>query len=189
MIDRARQGDQNAIALICQVRDNAKKGLPRAVKAFRALMHYAKTHPVTEKVSYVGAESHAEEIEDLANDVITSFGSDYVTAATEKLPELFSISVPMAVYATVNGPSLLPGDGNLFESVRKALAPESDKAFMFGYKYGPKAISTVPADLHDAFLLGHVLGTARRIQAVRLPDMPIGVLAPKTGVELGEEWN
>ena len=60
---------------------------------------------------------------------------------------------------------------------------------MFGYKYGPKAISTVPADLRDAFLLGHVLGTARRIQAVRLPDMPIGVLAPKTGVELGEEWN
>lgn len=189
LIDRARQGDQNAIALICQVRDNAKKGLPRAIKAYKAMMRYAKTHPVKAKVSYVGAESQSEEIEELANDIITSFGTDYVTAVTDKLPDLFSVSVPMAIYAAVNGPSLLPGDGDLFLSVRKALTPESDKAFMVGYKYGTKALSSVPGDLRDAFLLGHVLGTARRIQAVRLPDMPISVLAPKTGFELGEEWN
>lgn len=47
VVNRARSGDQNAMALIAMVRDNAKKGHPKAQESFALLSEYVRTHPVS----------------------------------------------------------------------------------------------------------------------------------------------
>lgn len=46
VVNRARAGDQNAMALIALIRDNAARGNARARISMNLLMHYIKTHPV-----------------------------------------------------------------------------------------------------------------------------------------------
>lgn len=41
-VERAREGDQNAVAILCMVRRNAQKGDPVARSAYAKMMHYAK---------------------------------------------------------------------------------------------------------------------------------------------------
>lgn len=46
VVRRARNGDQNAMALIALVRDNAKQGHGKAQETFALLQEYVRTHPV-----------------------------------------------------------------------------------------------------------------------------------------------
>jgi len=52
VVRRARNGDQNAMALIALVRDNAKTGHPKAQETFTLLQEYIRTNPVGGVASY-----------------------------------------------------------------------------------------------------------------------------------------
>lgn len=184
LVDRARQGDQNAIALICQVRDNAQKKNPRAVKSFKALMKYVKQNPVTKTWSFGEETANLAELDSIAHGL---FGGDepYEQVIIEKVPELAAGSVNKAIVTLANGPSLMPEEGR-FQAVTDSLSEQDKEAFMMGYKHGVKELESIPIRLQCPFLLGHILGTARRIQAIRLPDVPVSVLSPQVGAELGE---
>lgn len=189
LVERARVGDQNAIALICQVRDNAKKGHPRAKQGYKALQVYIENHPVVSQSS-IGEELADEaEVCIIAEDVHNAtFEGDYVEVVREMVPELASKSIPKAIVALANGPSLLKRDGSTYiTEVYDSLSDLEKTMFERGYKQGVSELASIPSGLQCAFLLGHILGTARAIQAVRLPGVPIRVLAPQTGSELGEE--
>jgi hypothetical protein len=188
LVERARQGDQNAIALICQVRDNAKKGLPRAKQAVVALGRYIERNPVDSQGSMGEELAEEAETDALAEDVLDCcFEGDYVEVVRELVPDLATKSIPKAIVALANGPSLLPADGAThITDVRDSLTDAEKKAFAKGYRQGMRELDDVPTGLQCAFLLGHILGTARRIQAVRLPGVPVSVLSPSAGFELGE---
>ncbi len=182
LVERARLGDQNAMALMKQIGENAKKKQPRALKAYSALMVYIKANPVTKEMTF-GEEVESDNI---ADDIHTAFGAeDYCEVVFSKVPDLALRNINKAIVCLANGPSLLPDDEH-FKTVRESLSPEDEKAFMLGYKHGVKELDDVPEQFHCPFLLGHVLGTARRIQAVRLPKVPVSVLSPQVGMELGE---
>lgn len=55
LVERARQGDQNAMAIIALVRDNAKLGQPRAKASAQFLQEYIAAHPVAD----IGHEASA----------------------------------------------------------------------------------------------------------------------------------
>lgn len=181
-------GDQNAIALICQVRDNAKKGNQRAQQGMKALQLYIENNPVVSQGSMGEEMAHEAETNVLARDVCNAaFEGDYVEVVRELVPDLASQSVPKAVVALANGPSLLNRDGSTYISdVYNTLSEAEKKVFAVGYRHGISELASIPSGLHCAFILGHILGTARAIQAVRLPRVPVSVLAPQTGFELGE---
>ncbi len=197
LVDRTRQGDQNAEALICQIRDTARKGNVKAKKALQALEEYVQKHPIEAHISF-GEESQMGvevDFEDerkcdvcahafyhaLAND------GDYVKVVRTKIPPLVVLSVNKAITSLANGPSLLAGrHGNLIAEVRESFTEEEQLAFADGIKHGITELASVRPDLQAAFLFGHVLGTARAYQAVRLPHTPLRVLGPQVGAEFGE---
>lgn len=188
LVERARMGDQNAIALICQVRDNAKRGNSRAQQGFKALQLYVENNPVASQGT-MGEEIAGEvEANQLARQVCNAaFEGEYVEVVRELVPNLASQSVEKAIVALANGPSLLPRDESTYISdVYNTLSQPEKKMFAVGYRHGISELASIPSSLQCAFLLGHILGTARAIQAVRLPRVPISVLDPQTGFELGE---
>jgi hypothetical protein len=96
----------------------------------------------------------------------------------------------------VHGPTLLMVDGEsnpIVDAVRGALvAPHLVRAFDQGncYSNNPQQISYLTeymnAEEKKAFQLGMTLGTARRLQAVANPTVPLAVLCSDTAWELGE---
>lgn len=188
LVERARMGDQNAIALICQVRDNAKKGVPRAKAGMSALVKYIQANPVVSQ-NTMGEEIENEvEANQLARKVCNAcFEGDYVEVVREVVPDLASQSVPKAIVAIANGPSLLERDESThILDVYKTLSKPEKAMFKNGFRHGISEMARIPGSLKCAFLLGHIFGTAHAIQAVRLPRVPVSVLSPQTGFELGE---
>lgn len=187
LVERARAGDQNALAMICEIRDRAKAGNPRAKKSFQALEHFIKQNPFTQKPHF-GQES--VEVDLLCQDVQSCFAgeADYVETVTTKMPEIASLNVNKAVVTLANGPNLLPENGlSKVKEVSDALGDEDKQAaFKQGYQHGMRELDGVPEHLREAFILGHLFGTARRIQAVRIPGVPVSILSPGFGLELGE---
>ncbi len=68
VVRRARNGDQNAMALIALVRDNAKAGYPQAQAAFSLMERYIRQHPVE------GATMHGDVDGTYADAVALSHG-------------------------------------------------------------------------------------------------------------------
>lgn len=190
LVDRARMGDQNAIALICQVRDNAQKKQPRAQKAYKALMDYVQKNPVTKNWSFGEDAAYKAEIDSIAEHLkgtLIAGEDEYEKVVIEQVPDLASKSIGKAIVALANGPSLLANDEcNRFKDVADSLSEGDRVAFMTGCKHGMRELDSIPQELQGPFLLGHILGTARRIQAVRLPNVAIGSCFPSVGAEFGE---
>lgn len=180
LVERARAGDENAQALMAEIRDRTKmgkEGPAKARKAYWAMMKYAESHPMKGLVHF-GQDSL--EVDRLCQAI--NFGEDYVDIVTKKVPEIASHSVTKAVVTLANGPSLLKS--GLVSDVHQSLDDDAGKAFVAGYRQGLSVLSSVPKQLWMPFVLGHVLGTAKRIQAIRCPGVSLSVLSPALGMEL-----
>lgn len=187
LVERSRAGDQNAKALIAEIGVRAREGVPRAKKAYGLIEEYIQKHPYKDTKAGFGAEI---EVDQLCEDVAVGFCGEeisYVDIVTKKVPEIAAISLNKAAVTLANGPSLLVRDGStLLQDVSGSMQESDRKAFMVGYHHGVQELNSVPPNMRVPFLLGHILGTARRIQAVRCPGIPISVLSPQAGMELGE---
>jgi hypothetical protein len=185
LVERSRAYDQNATALICEIRDRAKAGSPKAKKMAAALAAYIQKNPIQSFMSFGQEEL---EIDQLCEEVNSCFGSEeYPEIVKLKVPDIASRSVNKAVVTLANGPSLLSRHGStLLQDVSATLEEDEQKAFITGYRHGVEELNSIPRNLQLPFILGHILGSAKRIQAVRLPGMPISVLSPSLGAELGE---
>lgn len=180
LVERARAGDENAQALMAEIRDRTKmgkEGPAKARKAYWAMLEYIKKHPVKSLVHF-GQDS--VEIDKLCQNI--NFGDDYVEIVTQKVPEIASRSVNKAIVTLANGPSLLKS--SLISDVHQSLEGSNAKAFKAGYQQGLSELNSIPKQLWMPFVLGHVLGTAKRIQAIRCPGVSLNVLSPALGMEL-----
>ncbi len=186
--ERARLGDQVAMAIICEVRDNAKKGDPKAKQAFKLLDQY--TRETSHKMNHNDSTSSVGD--DEAADLAASMGGeDFAGAVIEKGPAAIEASNRKAIVTLANGPSLLPVAGyNPIRDIGQRFQTDEEKdAFILGAKFCGKALAAMQEMSHEAqhaLMLGYVLGTARKIQAVRLPNVPISVQSAVVGWELGE---
>jgi hypothetical protein len=191
LVDRARQGDQNAIGTIVATRAEALRGNPVSKVGFEHIYRYAKRVPVRQYVSF-GAEMALDQKTDgLAIQAQHELQNDYQKALVEHIAPLALLHPDKAVVTVANGPTLLKSDAmkpRILEFAEK-LTPNQRTAFSLGVKYCTQATQyakQLPPDCRQALLLGIILGMARKLQAVRIDTAPISILCPVAAWELGE---
>ncbi len=156
LVNRSRQGDQNALALIIETRKAADAGGAKAIVALHALENYANSHPVGHEDGPAVIMPALEETVLLANgDVLTD---DLILAMSQTLPTGRQQRIFMYGVQNFRDPIELA----------KTRTDLSD------------------ADEQRALLLGRNVGMARNIQAVREPDASITEFSPAIGWEMGE---
>jgi hypothetical protein len=191
LVERARQGDQIAIASISIVTKQAKQGNPKSKVAYQAIETYIKKNPVKVYTSFgydVLRETLADE---RAVDLESAMGNDYTKAIIGVAPQVAIKSVPKAIVTIANGPSLLQQDSStLIDELGKNFSDEKlRRAFALGVKHCDAAMAQIqklPPECHSPLMIGYLIGMARRIQAIRLPNVPVSVLCRTAGWELGE---
>lgn len=157
VVQRARAGDQNAMALISMVRANAQAGNPRAIASLQAFRDYMDKYPVESSMGNELNQSNnrAKKVRTavvfangrhLDAEVLREFGSSFGADA-----ECF-----------------FQGARDWNKDLRPDLARRADP-----YKL-------------QVYEVGQVLGRARAIQQMRRPEVPISAYDPMVGWELGE---
>ena len=158
VVRRSRNGDQNAMALIALVRDNAKKGNPKAQHAFTLLQEYVRTHPVDSNPR-IGLDP----------DYVAMTQAPGTRWAGES-DATFSDAVALS-----HGPLLT--DGRIHHMLSR-FGAEDRKGVLHGMA---NPHSTHP---HRGVRLGKILGQARRLQAVRMRNSSLHKFDPRVGAEL-----
>lgn len=182
LVERARLGDQNAVGMIVQVRQNAEKGSPRAIAAHRMMLDVAKG-----KSPRVGSERRnpLAILRDNIRKHRTS--NEYAAHIAGIVPETGTSAhdAIAAAQAISRGPSIGP---NVLRAVQSTFGAEPEKkAFAFGVKAAPlRVLDTCkkcpnPAG-KKALHVGFTMGLARRLQAARRGN--IAALSPKAAWEL-----
>ena len=152
LVLRARQGDQNAMAMLIAVRKNAKDGVPKARAAMRAIKEYIEDHPPTESCQF-GHEAKREVATALAKHVENDNPTHYAMAVLTLLPH---IDERQAYVLVANGPLVT---NNLLELVSSGLTDRQKTQFIAGFKGKP-----IPSKANQ---LGEVFRKARELQAAR----------------------
>jgi hypothetical protein len=179
LVERSRLGDQNATAMLIQIRKNAARGVERARRAFAAAVAHArgKAPPKTAKPSTVGAEP-LRKMKQAAPRVQST---DQYLMLVSAAP--FAPSFPAAELLS-RGPELCKDTLSLIGSTFGS-EPEK-KAYEYGVM-GPRkgvqrALLRSKPTFRRALMTGHIVGLARRIQAARRGD--IAAISRKAAWEL-----
>lgn len=196
LVERARVGDQVAMAGMMLIRETAEKEPQneKAQRSFKALLDYAKSHPHKARASSFGAEIRRQtEASRLGTLMTSSMGSEaYPKALVNIAPEIAKNSVPVAITTLANGPSLLEVQGQepLIQTIADSIEdPQVRAAFALGVKHSDQALAEMKKlspECQAMLRLGFLLGQARKIQAVRLKKSPISSFCADAAWELGE---
>ncbi len=177
IVRRARSGDQNAMALMALVRDNAKKGHPRAQQSYALLNEYVRNHPVNSNprigVDYVALTQAvgAPRLNGELRSVEYQIGVD---------PQLGADPVFADAVALSHGPKLTnPRIGNMLSHFGGEA--QSEIEFGMAHRDSPNR------KRNSGVNLGKILGHARRLQAVRMPGSSIKKFDANVGWELGDD--
>lgn len=156
LVRRARQGDQNAMAIICSVRDEAKKKNPKARSAFQALRNFIRLNPP----STMGAEpAPTPRIMSFAACIDLANGPPLDDTRIEDI----AVSFGAEAHLFLHGVQKYKHDGYLSRLMRRV------------------GLSKKPV-----LDLAKSVGTARSIQNVRKPNSRISFFSPMIGWEMGE---
>jgi hypothetical protein len=167
LVKRARLGDQNAVAMIVQVRKNAEKGNPRALR-MRSLLKDA----IEGKMSQVG---HSGSPLAMLRDGIKQVRDpeEYASHVAAYAPQVGTDvrSATNAAQAISRGPRV---NRTTLSAVQATFGSEPEqKAFAWGAKVAsPRPIvamckqCTTP-EAKTAMQMGYTMGFARRLQAAR----------------------
>jgi hypothetical protein len=184
--DRARAGDQNAVAQIAVVRDKAQAGDRDYQVAWRMLYEYMTRNPP--RYAEMGAEE--------------SYALGILKAADQNDP--FLVATTLASLPQYGTPSLIqtatvalsqasPWTNARVRAIEDSYPDPNEKdVFRFGVFNGPdgKKIKPIASRLSPpqvgTLCAGYCLGTARKIQLARLGNVPPSrVLGSDIGWELG----
>lgn len=158
LVRRSRQGEQNAMALISQIRENAKKGDPRARYSFMCLKHYVDTHPNTD----FGSENSKSVERELSFWSTVALANGAPIAGNRVLQLAAAFPNPADQETFMQGLTFFRNPGRL-----QTIAQSLDEP-------GRRILS-----------MGKALGEARALQAVRR-GAPLSALDPMMGWEMGE---
>lgn len=203
LVERARQGDQNAMGMIASVRDQAEEGNPRAEKTMMCMKAYIYEHPASD----VGAEGKGlpdqrtrELLHSLGQGITSDDPEHYQAAVSMYIPETRRNidALDAAGVLLANGPTLLAdaeGPNARISSLADEFGAEDGHPVREAFNYGMKrsrepaaiqnAMTVLPKKGVDAMCVGYAMGLAKRIQAVR-KGAPIAIYSVDAAWELGE---
>lgn len=193
LVDRARDGDQNAMALLQRIGENAKRGNPRARMAAYLCDAYIRNHPPGSFGADPGRQRvHVSGLLGTVTQAIKTRPEpvEYSSALHALLPGVLAVVDPSdAAVIVSNGPDLTDKENSRISAILAAFhSDEEKKAFVAGAR--TDALKTVLAKVSTnakaACAIGYIIGLARRIQLVRLPNTPISVFSKDVAWELGD---
>jgi len=152
LVLRARQGDQNALAMLMAIRKNAKAKVPKALVAFKAVKEYIEDHPPTEDVRF-GYEIKKNMSLALAKHVEADTPMHYALGVLTILPHL---DVNRSTVLLADGPLITK---NLIDAICKNFSIRQSEQFIAGFS--GKYVASKPCQL------GHVFRKAKELQALR----------------------
>jgi hypothetical protein len=182
LVERARAGDQNAVAMIAMVGQNARQGNPRAKSAYALILEFIQKNSPK---SIMGAET-AEALGVLKEP------SNPLESVFNVLCNLPILGDPLAIQAACvilgNGPAWSKPK---VKSIDASLAGAEQNLFRYGFdnaasqKQLQPIAQQLPKEAIGFLCAGHCIGSARKIQLARLPQVPVSVLSADVGWELG----
>jgi hypothetical protein len=195
LVERARQGDQNAMAMLMMIRQAAQAGKPRAKIAYDILRVYIKDHPsvgTPRQLPKPQRRSQAEVFQAVKKAVQTNNPLHYGTAIVSLVPSSGTTVEDATVMGTIlaNGPPLTRAR---IQAILGALEDPGSRrilttAIRLSDKLGDllKLSKQLPPEGRRALRIGYSLGLAQRLQQVRLPETPMSVYSQMVAWELGE---
>lgn len=196
LVTRSRLGDQVASASLVVIGREAAKGSKRAIEVKEMVLDFIKAHPQElETSTRFGIET--PEKDQVVGDACLLkkklWTGDYSGGG---LVVLLLTLGEYSLGVLTHGPSLLKEDGQpnfIVESIRESLASEKAvRAFDRGNKHSNneaminRLAARMSVEEQKALQLGMIIGTARRLQAVSIPTVPLAILCENTAWELGE---
>lgn len=182
LVRRARVGDQNALAIIVKTGENARAGQQIAKSAYSYILDYIKNNPAPSPMG-------AEDIQNLG--ILRAAGQNSPQAVCHTLFNLPNSGNNDVISAAIVALSQACPWGKERIGVYDSMFagdPNTHKLWRFGYTFSSSPeLSKVKLDKNNAGILcaGHCIGTARKIQLARLPNIPVSVLGKQIGWELG----
>lgn len=176
LVTRTRQGDQNAMAMLISIGENARAGDKRARYSYKVAERFAKSNPIQAKTSF-GFEDK------LLKQAITPYGQSAAIVVLTPYLEFERMVVLLC-----DGPPLI----SQLRNIAKAIPKDEREAFNIGYKQsGNKeavnvAMRKLPPMYFRAFQVGFAAGVAHRIQNAIKPAGRISDISRMAGWELGE---
>jgi hypothetical protein len=177
LVLRTRAGDQVAMALLTSIGENARKGNARAKYSMQIIEDYNRKHP--EAKSRIGADIQSANLgDDLKRNFLREINTsnDNLHYATLTLHALPNMSRDEGAVLLSNGPVITD---DLLQSVSTHFNGTAEQ-----FHEGVKNWGVNPPNKVHA--IGQQFGLARCIQLIRLPEVPISMLSPTAGWELGE---
>jgi hypothetical protein len=170
LVERANHGDQNAMAMIEQVRKNASGGVALAQESHQAIMQCV----MGEESSKVQVSPPAKQaLKELRNPALPP---ERVLQILCFLPRIADGAVLHAACVILSKGPFWPTEKTL--AVQSMVPPPAQGAFVQG-------TSSDIAQVHGEFgFAGHCIGHACRIQAVRNAGLPASKLNASMGWEL-----
>jgi hypothetical protein len=192
LVERARNGDQNAVAIIIEVRKNAQAGKQKAKIAYSLLKDYITNNPNGQQHHTFRGESQVK--------FKSPIGA--LRIASQKVKDAYEYAATVSSHIEAVGPTFegseqaanVLADGpavtdELLASVQNSL-PSGKEAFKVGVKASrhkrqiADIAKKVSKEEKRCLQIGYVLGVARSIQMVRLDEVPCAILSPDVGWEL-----
>lgn len=179
LVLRARDGDQNAMGLIAEVRAQARAGSARARASQAALMAYVRAHPVQESDIGAEARTHVRKIAKL--------GPMIAYVSLLRLPAFGPEAALAGAVTLANGPRL---SGERVHDMGLLMDERDQRPFFLGVTTcccdAKRHASRLPPRAACAVMAGQCVQIAFNLQRVRAPGTSISRFSPMAGWELGE---
>lgn len=187
LVDRARNGDQNAMANLVQIGKNRANN-PQAALAYRYAMGYVKSNPPPAIRPAFGACNACTSFGALkaAKKDGPEYGRTIVTFILDMGPAYRDSRIAADIVA-----HLRPIDRSALRFILSGTPPHVRSVFAYGYRDplrnpGKAKAEKLGQDEMKALQLGYIIGMAKRLQELQLEDTPISHVSPRIGWELGE---
>jgi len=185
VVERARAGDQNAMAMIVAVRDSAIQGSEKAQRAQREILEYIRKHPM--QVADTFAHSHVGDDAKQALAYVSKRGPVIGLVA------LFIIGSD-SPDAMLNGSILLANGPALtnprISAIGSAIEDDDERRLFYAgvcfKRIPPTLLQQCIPEKRPIVNAGKCVGLARAIQEVRAPNSSLSKFSPVVGWEHGE---
>ncbi len=194
LVERSRQGDQNATGMIVMIRKSVKKGSAKASAAFKAVQDYIKEHPIG-PMKLVSI--HGEQKESTSQALVkrTAQATDSVQYAAQIAAYVPAIGADidacyLASVILANGREISKAD---VENIASTYAKEAKQNFWYGFKralFSNEILvraSKIDDESRKAMQVGYTISLAQRLQYIRRPNTPIAAYSLEAAWELGEK--
>lgn len=184
LVERSRAGDQNAMAILQIVGENARAGDTKAAAGLSAVQKYIADHPPPlvewpEAAQAIGILKHPDNADDVLFDVLLT------------LPDFEDPRVVHTACVVLSQGQ--EWTKRRIHAIDQCMEPGSDeqRQFRFGVEHSADAkfigpqLRRLPPELAGFLCAGHCIGTARKLQLVQRENVSPGILCKDVEWELG----